>query len=77
MTSVLCGLQDAVEPSQNGERKDDLAVVTLLVVTSQQVGDGPDECREVGIGHASERLQLDFQLVLVGSHPSIEGGDEC
>ena len=33
------------------EGQDDLAVVALLVVTPQQVGDGPDEGGEVGVCH--------------------------
>ena len=47
-------LQHAVQAPQDREGKDDLAVVALLVVTAQQVSDGPDECREVCLGHPLE-----------------------
>ena len=36
-------LQHAVQTAQHGEREDHLAVLRLLVVASQEVGDGPDE----------------------------------
>ncbi|OQB95809.1 MAG: hypothetical protein BWX86_01072 [Verrucomicrobia bacterium ADurb.Bin122] len=36
-------LQHAVEPAQHGEREDDLAVVRLLVIAAEEVGDGPDK----------------------------------
>ena len=38
----LGGLEDAVEPAQHDEREDDAAVLGLLVVTAEQVGDRPD-----------------------------------
>src|SRR5579862_9433380 len=52
----LGGLQHAVQPSQHGERQDDLAVLGLLVVAAQQICDGPDERGEIGIGHACVAL---------------------
>ena len=36
-------LEHRVEAAENGEREDDLAVLGLLVVPAQQVGDRPDE----------------------------------
>ena len=36
-------LQHAIEPAQHGEGQDDLAVVGLLVVAAQEIGDRPDE----------------------------------
>ena len=51
----LGGLQHAVQPAQHGEGQDDAAVFALLVVTTQQVGDRPDEGRE-GLGiHSGQR----------------------
>ena len=47
----LGGFQHAIEPPQHGERQDDLAVFGLLVVAAQQIGDGPDEGREIGVAH--------------------------
>ncbi len=44
-------LEHAVESSQHGEGEDDFAVFGLLVVASQQVGDGPDKRGEIGIRH--------------------------
>jgi hypothetical protein len=41
-------LEHAVEAAQHGERQDDLAVLGLLVVAAEEVGDGPDEGGEVG-----------------------------
>ena len=42
-TAGLRGFQDAVEAADDGEGEDDLAVLGLLVVTSEEVGHGPDE----------------------------------
>jgi hypothetical protein len=39
----LGGLEDAVEASERDERQDDSAILGLLVVAAQQIGDGPDE----------------------------------
>jgi hypothetical protein len=39
----LGGFEHAVEAAQHGEGQDDLAVVGLLVVATEEVGDGPDE----------------------------------
>ena len=48
----LGGLQHAIETAEDGERQDDLAVFGLLVVAAQEIGDGPDEGGEIGVGHA-------------------------
>ncbi len=40
---LLGGLEHAVEAAQHGEGQDHLAVLGLLVVAPQQVGDRPDE----------------------------------
>ena len=40
---LLGRLQHAVQAAQHGQRQDDLAVLGLLVVAPQQVGDRPDE----------------------------------
>ena len=42
----------AIEPAQNGERQDDLAVFGLLVVAAQEIGDGPDEGGKIGVAHS-------------------------
>ena len=47
----LGGFEHAVEAAQDGERQDDLAVLGLLVVAAQQIGDGPDEGGEIGVAH--------------------------
>ena len=47
-------LQDAIQAPQHGEGQDDLAVVGLLVVATQQVGYGPDKGREIRIGHGCQ-----------------------
>ena len=39
----LGGLQHTVQPAQHGKRQDHLAILALLVVAAQQVGDGPNE----------------------------------
>ena len=39
----LGGLEDAVETAQQDQWQDDAAVLGLLVVAAQQIGDGPDE----------------------------------
>lgn len=44
-------LQHAIEPAEHGERQDHFAVVGLLVVPPEQIGDGPYERGQVGIGH--------------------------
>ena len=41
-------LEDAVEAAEQDERQDDSAVLGLLVVAAQQIGDGPDEAGMVG-----------------------------
>jgi hypothetical protein len=47
-------LQHAVEAAQDGERQDHLAVVRLLVVAAQQVGDLPQEAGDLGeVGEAA------------------------
>jgi hypothetical protein len=43
----LGGLEDTVEPAEQDEGQDDAAVLGLLLVAAQQVGDGPDEARVV------------------------------
>ena len=40
---VLGGLQYAIEATQDGERKNNLAVLGLLVIATQQIGNKPDE----------------------------------
>lgn len=35
--------QDAVQPTQDGEREDDFAIFRLFVIAAEQIGDGPDE----------------------------------
>ena len=44
-------LQHAVESAQHGEWQDHLAVFGLLVVAPEEISDGPDERREIGVGH--------------------------
>ena len=52
---LLGRLQHAVEAAKDGQREDDLAVLGLLVVAPEQIGDGPDERGVVvdpGLDHA-------------------------
>ena len=42
-TAALVGCEHAVQAAQHGERQDDPAVLALLEVAAQQVGDRPDE----------------------------------
>ena len=44
-------LEHAVEAPQDGERQDHLAILRLLVVAPEEVGDRPDEGREIRVGH--------------------------
>lgn len=44
------GLEDAVKAAEDSEGQDDLAVIGLLVITTEEVRHGPDEGREIGIG---------------------------
>ena len=46
----LSRLQHAVQTPQDCKREDDLAVLALFVGAPQEVRDGPDEGREVGVG---------------------------
>ena len=50
---LLGGLKDAVEAADDGQRQDHLAVLGLLVVAAEQVGDAPDEG-----GVVADRLAL-------------------
>ena len=49
----LGGFEHAVQPAQHGERQDHLAVRGLLVVATQQVGDGPEESGQIAFAHAA------------------------
>ncbi len=49
----LRGFEHAVQPAKDREGQDDAAVLGLLVVAAQQVGDGPDEGRERLVIHSS------------------------
>ncbi len=40
---LFCRCQHAIDPTQHREREDHLAIVRLLVVTPQQIGDTPEE----------------------------------
>ena len=55
--SALVGGEDTVEPPKHGQRQNDLAVLGLLVITSQQIGDRPDKrsmvVRRLSIRHAA------------------------
>ena len=46
----LGGLEDAVEAAEQDEGQDDPAVLGLLVVAAQQIGDGPDQAGMVSSG---------------------------
>ena len=53
--SIFGRVQHAIETAQHGEREDDLAVVGLLVIAAKEVGDGPDEGGQGGLGgHVTE-----------------------
>ncbi len=55
--SRRCVFEHAIQASQHRERQDDFAIVGLLVVPAQQVGDGPDEGRQIGFSHVLCCLQ--------------------
>ena len=48
--------QHAIQPPEHSEWQNDLAVLGLFVVTSQQLGDGPDEGRKVGVAHGASSV---------------------
>jgi hypothetical protein len=52
---LLRGLEHAVEAPEHRERQDHLAVLGLLVVAPEKVGDAPDERGEVRFGHGADR----------------------
>ena len=52
------GLEDAVEAAQQDEGQDDSAVLGLLVVAAQQIGDGPDQTGVIG-GRGGGRVVCD------------------
>lgn len=43
--------ENTVEAAQDGEGEDDLAVLGLLVVAAQHVGNGPDEGGKIDVAH--------------------------
>jgi hypothetical protein len=45
----LRGFEHAIQSPQHGERQDHFAVLGLLIVSPQKIGDGPNEGREVGL----------------------------
>lgn len=51
----LGGLEGTVQPAQHREGKDDAAVLGLLVIASQQVGDRQEQGGEVAVAHVSFR----------------------
>src|SRR5271165_1076294 len=57
-------LQNAIEPPQNGEWQDHLAVFGLLVVAAEQVSHGPDEGGEVGSVHESKSCKIVPGIIL-------------
>ena len=62
----LDGLEDAVEPAEDGEWEDDPAVFGLFVVPPEEISDGPDERGEVGIGHGGGMVADEGQVVCWG-----------
>ena len=64
----LGGFEDALEPPQEGERQNDLAVVGALVVTAQEVGDIPDEVGEFGEGHGVSCVPCFIRSALLTNH---------
>jgi hypothetical protein len=48
----LRGFQNAIQASKHREGQNDLAIVRLLVVASQQISHGPDEGRQILVVHA-------------------------
>ena len=49
---LLGWLEDAVQAADHGQRQDHLAVLGLLVVAAEEIGDAPDEGRVVADGFA-------------------------
>jgi hypothetical protein len=71
-------LQHAVQAPQHGEGQDDLAVVVLLEVAAQQVGDGPQEAGRLGEAGelaALARLAGGLRRGLIGERGVARGGD--
>lgn len=42
-TGIAGGPQQAIEAAEHGEGEDDAAILGLLVIAAQEIGDGPDE----------------------------------
>ncbi len=49
----LGGCEYGVEPADDREREDDAAVLGLLVIAAQQIGDGPDEVGQLTVAFHS------------------------
>ena len=75
----LGGFEHAIEPAQNGEGQNDLAVLRLLVIAAEQIGDGPDEGGEVGVGHGAFRGCVGRGMAPAGdaAGPSGTSSDHC
>jgi hypothetical protein len=48
---LLRGLQDLVDAAEDGQREDDVLVLAALEGVADQVGDGPEEGGDLGVGH--------------------------
>jgi hypothetical protein len=64
-------LEHAVEAAQHGEGQDDLAVLGLLVVAAEEVGDGPDEGGEVRVDPIARDREGAFVMCFADRLPEL------
>ena len=65
--------QDALQATQEREREDDAAVLGLLEIAAQQVGDTPEEtCEIVRPGHGSDHCNALHEAALRYFRPPLE-----
>ena len=50
--------KDAIEPPQDGERQDDLAILISLVGAAEQIANAPNEAGDLRVGFRSRGCQL-------------------
>ncbi len=67
--------QDALQAAQHGERQDDLAVVGLLVVAAQEIGDGPGVVRQLRVLTAVQEVPASFRRAPSGRGTAGDGRD--
>ena len=58
-TCLPGGVENTVETPEHGERQDDLAVLRLLVIAPEQIGDAPDKA-----GDLIETLKFAYSIAV-------------